>query len=47
MRKQQTLEGSTAANIIDMIKEVEAQQKTLKYKLQHIFENKELIKKGN
>lgn len=41
------LEGSTAANIIDMIKEVEAQQKTLKYKLQHIFENKELIKKGN
>ena len=35
------LEGSTATNIADMIQEIEAEKKTLKYKLKHIFDDKE------
>ena len=35
------IEGSQATNIADMISEVEAEKRTIKYKLQHMFEKTE------
>ena len=41
------VEGSEATNIEEMIQEVEAEKRTFKYKIQHLFDKEDDVREGN